>query len=835
MNKKRIMTYNGLESCIINNQSYENESGTSRGEGCVSESLDDDGCSSCSSSKDALGSVSSKWLRTKKDEHGLDDWEVAGGPRHFYAKEKPCYSLQYSDVETMKEKFAKLLLGEDITGGRNGLSPALALSNAITNLAGHLMFEHAILICVKTPRFSGSCGNCSHCLEKERPSGEEKWTGLLSPTNYMVELVPAKQNCANGRALEIMTPKARADIHVNLPALQKLDSMLTDTLDSMVNTEFWYSEVGGRAEGRTKSAKESKRWWLHLPQVPTNGLSDSGRTKLRNQSKVVYQVFKAAKSINETILLEMPVPTIIKDALPKSGKANLGEELYKLLTAESNTAEEMLDSLNLQSEHSALEAINKLEAAVFAWKDRMTAQVGGKSPDVGHAILEAYSRVLGNLAFSILSRIADIMQEDSLTNPSSPAATCCFPGINSPGYVQTPAMSYISDTHSSHQMNKGCESIENSNASHISDQELSCSEPRTGSVIATPSRSRVWCIGGAACRTGLNLPSPVSPATITSAVSPHMGVPRFTRPKTPATDSPSPYLYVANCGPAVGISYDTIASVFNTYGEVKGIYAADESGTRVIVSYSEANSAQQALTALNGKYCADLGGSLCIFGIQLFNQIVRLRASRNYWQQLMKGLGISLSKRRVQHYGYEFCYGVNEYPPGVGLSPHIDTHSAFEGLIFSLSLAGPCIMEFRRYLDGSWVPDAASSAYTKVENVDNCSNLVRRSLYLPPRSILLLSGEARYAWQHYIPHHKIDMVNQSVIRRGARRVSFTFRKVKLSLLGDLEVVLTGLVNHFPTRTRTWGHFTGKPLFLIIGTFLNLKPYHLVQTSILFKF
>lgn len=86
-------------------------------------------------------------------------------------------------------------------------------------------------------------------------------------------------------------------------------------------------------------------------------------------------------------------------------------------------------------------------------------------------------------------------------------------------------------------------------------------------------------------------------------------------------------------------------------------------------------------------------------------------------------------------------------------------------------------MEFRRYLDGSWVPDAASSAYTKVENVVNCSNLVRRSLYLPPRSILLLSGEARYAWQHYIPHHKIDMVNQSVIRRGARRVSFTFRKV----------------------------------------------------------
>lgn len=85
----------------------------------------------------------------------------------------------------------------------------------------------------------------------------------------------------------------------------------------MVNTEFWYTEVGSRAEGRTKSTKQSKRWWLPFPQVPTTGLSDSEKKKLLYQSKVVYQVFKAAKSINENVLLEMPVPTIIRDALPK--------------------------------------------------------------------------------------------------------------------------------------------------------------------------------------------------------------------------------------------------------------------------------------------------------------------------------------------------------------------------------------------------------------------------------------------------------------------------------------------------------------------------------------
>lgn len=36
----------------------------------------------------------------------------------------------------MKERFAKLLLGEDMSGGRKGVCTALAISNAITNLSG---------------------------------------------------------------------------------------------------------------------------------------------------------------------------------------------------------------------------------------------------------------------------------------------------------------------------------------------------------------------------------------------------------------------------------------------------------------------------------------------------------------------------------------------------------------------------------------------------------------------------------------------------------------------------------------------------------------------------
>lgn len=85
-----------------------------------------------------------------------------------------------------------------------------------------------------------------------------------------------------------------------------------------------------------------------------------------------------------------------------------------------------------------------------------------------------------------------------------------------------------------------------------------------------------------------------------------MSMPRFGRPKNHCELSSN--LYVANCGPAVGISDDDIASVFCKFGELKGVYAADESGTRVIVAYAEEGSAQAALEALHGRPCPELGG-----------------------------------------------------------------------------------------------------------------------------------------------------------------------------------------------------------------------------------
>ncbi|XP_011501882.1 PREDICTED: alkylated DNA repair protein alkB homolog 8 [Ceratosolen solmsi marchali] len=118
-----------------------------------------------------------------------------------------------------------------------------------------------------------------------------------------------------------------------------------------------------------------------------------------------------------------------------------------------------------------------------------------------------------------------------------------------------------------------------------------------------------------------------------------------------------------------------------------------------------------------------------------------------------------LQKLFEQHgYGY-FVYDqitVNKYLPGQGIPSHIDTHSVFEDPILSLSLGSPYIMDFK-YGD------------KKIE------------LDLPVRSLLVLSGEARYAWSHGIcPRHNdtIKTSNGFSTRPRGTRISFTFRKIR---------------------------------------------------------
>ena len=93
---------------------------------------------------------------------------------------------------------------------------------------------------------------------------------------------------------------------------------------------------------------------------------------------------------------------------------------------------------------------------------------------------------------------------------------------------------------------------------------------------------------------------------------------------------------------------------------------------------------------------------------------------------------------------------VNEYLPGQGIASHRD-YPAFGNTVVSLSLLSACVMDFRH-------PDTGR----------------KEGLLLDPRSLLVLSGEARSAWEHGIAPQKRDEWHGERIARR-RRLSVTFR------------------------------------------------------------
>ncbi|XVE96961.1 hypothetical protein REPUB_Repub02eG0269300 [Reevesia pubescens] len=116
-----------------------------------------------------------------------------------------------SEIELMKERFAKLLLGEDMSGCGNGVCTALAISNSITNLCATLFGQIWRLEPVPP--------------KKAIWRREMEW--LRSVSDHIVELIPSWQTFPDGRKLEqVMTCRPREDLYINLLALRKLYNML---------------------------------------------------------------------------------------------------------------------------------------------------------------------------------------------------------------------------------------------------------------------------------------------------------------------------------------------------------------------------------------------------------------------------------------------------------------------------------------------------------------------------------------------------------------------------------------------------------------------------------
>ncbi|VAH22764.1 unnamed protein product [Triticum turgidum subsp. durum] len=346
-----------------------------------------------------------------------------------------------ADMDMVKEKFSKLLLGEDMSGSGKGVSSALALSNAITNLAASVFGEQ-------------------RRLQPMAPEQKARWTKeidwLLSVADFIVEFVPSRQVAEDGSTMEVMITQQRRDLLMNVPALRKLDGMLLDYLDSFSDKqEFWYVKKNDNESEKGDAAEQSDKWWLPTVKVPPEGLSDSTRRWLHHQKELVNQVLKATMAINANVLMEMDIPEAYMETLPKNGKSTLGDSMYKLITDDYFDPEELIATVDLSNEYNIVDLKNRIEASVVIWQKKM--QRDGKwghgvshekrgrfegraenvllllkhrfpgisqsaldiskiqyNRDVGSAILESYSRTLESLAYTVMSRIEDVLHADAL-------------------------------------------------------------------------------------------------------------------------------------------------------------------------------------------------------------------------------------------------------------------------------------------------------------------------------------------------------------------------------------------------------------------------------------
>lgn len=115
---------------------------------------------------------------------------------------------------------------------------------------------------------------------------------------------------------------------------------------------------------------------------------------------------------------------------------------------------------------------------------------------------------------------------------------------------------------------------------------------------------------------------------------------------------------------------------------------------------------------------------------------------------------------------------INLYHPGEGISDHIDLLDRYDDGIMGVSFISGCVMRFRK-------PD-----HSQHRDPLSHQDLQYTNLYLPPRSVVALVGDARYKWTHGIPSRLLDLVQDETkpqsVHEGEKS-SWLDRQLRLSV------------------------------------------------------
>lgn len=287
------------------------------------------------------------------------------------------------------------------------------------------------------------------------------------------------------------------------------------------------------------------------------------------------------------------------------------------------------------------------------------------------------------------------------------------------------------------------------------------------------------------------------------------------------SSNPCKIIFVCNAGLVTGTASSDLVRVFSKFGPIESVTMVPQKSYSFL-TFARLEAAQTALETVHGKVGLSEAGPLYLAyveatpplkdpwkdhqlppGVSILAEFVSEQEEKEIldsfdWDDDGEGENM-LKHRQVKHFGFEFSYKtnnidpsqpleqgipplcsrvgsralsaglvevvpdqltVNRYLPGQGIPPHTDSHDCCTSTILSLSLESGVTMDFRGPQD-QHVP-----------------------VWLPARSLLVMTAPARYTWRHGITPRHCDTVPGSVLGHSEgltlahrdTRVSLTLRK-----------------------------------------------------------
>jgi alkylated DNA repair dioxygenase AlkB len=181
-------------------------------------------------------------------------------------------------------------------------------------------------------------------------------------------------------------------------------------------------------------------------------------------------------------------------------------------------------------------------------------------------------------------------------------------------------------------------------------------------------------------------------------------------------------------------------------------------------------------------------------GLYLQENVISPEAETQIIQWLDSREWSTVLPRRTQHFGYVYGYEGTNLMPGDKFEGWVSTLADYLIKYGIMNEVDQCIVneygrdqKIGKHIDGQrgqrpniFGPRIVSFSLGADTNFLFCNTEGKEKveIYVPRRSILIMTGDSRYTWTHEIPKRLSVNIDGKVVKKDAnyRRISLTFRK-----------------------------------------------------------